>query len=67
MRVTKISPFSGKENTLDIPVTPEQLTAWQNGAMIQTAMPHLSADHREFLLNGITAEEWDDTFSEEPK
>lgn len=62
MRITKTSPFTGKENTRDIPVTPEQIAAWQSGVLIQNAMPNISADDREFLMTGITPEEWDDMF-----
>jgi len=63
MTVTKTSPFSGKTNTLDIDVTEEQIAAWQGGELIQRAMPNLTPDEREFLMTGITAEEWEDTFS----
>lgn len=42
-----------------------QWDAWQNGAHIQNAMPELTADEREFLLTGMTPEEWDATFGEE--
>jgi hypothetical protein len=27
--------------------------------MIQSVVPHLCADHREFLMSGITPTEWD--------
>lgn len=62
MLFTRTSPFSGNENTRDIPVTPAQIKLWQNGVLIQDAMPHLSADDREFLMTGITPEEWDELF-----
>ena len=65
MKITRKSPFTGKETTLDIPVTQAQLTAWENGELIQNAMPNLSADHREFIKTGITPQEWNDTFGEE--
>ena len=29
-------------------------------------MPHLSADDREFLMTGVTPEEWDATFNPTP-
>lgn len=65
MLITKTSMMTGKLHTLDIPVTEEQLKRWQNGEVIQRAMPDLSVEDREFLLTGSTAEEWKDTFSEE--
>lgn len=63
MLITRISPFSGNTITLDIPVTQAQLDAWASGSLIQDAMPNLSADEREFIMTGITAQEWDDMFS----
>ncbi len=40
-------------------VTEEQYRNWQSGTLIQNAMPHLSPDQREFLMTGITPEEWE--------
>ena len=62
MRITRTSMVSGIERTLDLPVTEEQFAAWKSGTLIQRAMPNLSADEREFIMTGITDEEWDDTF-----
>lgn len=58
MQITRKSPFTGKVNTLEIDVTPDQIAAWQGGALIQNAMPHLSPDEREFIMTGITPDEW---------
>jgi hypothetical protein len=41
------------------------LTKWQRGAMIQNAFADLNADQREFLMTGITPEEWASMFGEE--
>lgn len=65
MIIERTSPISGKTNRMVIDVTQEQIDAWQSGTVIQRAMPHLSADEREFILTGITAEEWDEMFGEE--
>lgn len=66
MKISKKSPFSGKVNEREIDVTPELLERWQNGGgAIQTLMPHLSPDDREFLMTGITPEEWAETFGDE--
>ena len=62
MMITRTSPVSGITRTLDINVTESQLAAWQAGTLIQKAMPHLSADDREFIKTGITSEEWDKLF-----
>ena len=50
--------FSGVTRTLDLPVTEEQIEDWNTGTLIQEAMPQLSADDREFVMTGVTAEEW---------
>lgn len=64
MIITRVSPFSGKVNSKEIPVTKEQLARWDAGELIQNAMPNISADDREFIMTGITSEEWKATFGE---
>jgi len=49
-------------NTRNIQVSQFELREWKNGALIQDAMPNISADDREFLMTGITPEEWEDLF-----
>ena len=67
MRVTKRSIISGKESTIDLPVTWEQVARWQQGTPVQDAFPHLTSDQREFLLTGITPEEWKQSFGDDPE
>ena len=62
MIIKRRNPFNGKINEIDIPVTKEQLIAWENGTLIQHAMPNVSADHREFIMTGITPEQWVEMF-----
>lgn len=65
MKITKTSPFTGKETTLEIPgLTEQMLSDWKGGMLIQKAMPGISAEHREFLMTGITPEEWDALFED---
>lgn len=68
MRVTRTSLFTRKVHTLEIDVTPEQLAEIDLGPsgrrFIQDICPHLSADDREFLMTGVTAEEWAEAFPE---
>jgi hypothetical protein len=59
MLITKTSMISGIERTMDIPVTQEQLDSWNQGMLIQEAMPNLTPDEREFIKTGITNDEWD--------
>jgi hypothetical protein len=49
---------------MTIPVTQAQLDDWDSGTLIQDAMPHLSADEREFIMTGITEDEWERLFPE---
>tara|TARA_R110000803_G_scaffold206194_2_gene273301 strand:+ start:144 stop:356 length:213 start_codon:yes stop_codon:yes gene_type:complete len=63
MLIRRKSPISGEINTLDLPVTPEQIKVWKGGMVIQRAMPDLNASEREFVMTGITESEWDDMFA----
>lgn len=62
MIISRISPFSGKEHTMEINITKEQYDAWLMGTNIQTAMFNISPEEREFIMTGITPKEWNDTF-----
>lgn len=64
MRIKRKSPFSGKVHEMDLPVTDEQLTRWAAGELAQRVWPNLSPGQREFIMTGITPEEWDETFKE---
>lgn len=65
MKITRTSVVSGVTRTMDLPITEEQYSAWQNGDLIQNAMPHLSVEQREFILSGTTQEEWDGMYGKE--
>ena len=62
--VTNVSNFSGKEHTIRIKARPCQFTLWNSGALIQEAFPNLTLDEREFIISGITKEEWNELFGE---
>jgi|TARA_A100000172_G_scaffold49879_1_gene31298 hypothetical protein len=64
MLITKKSLVTGNTTTKDIDVSVQQLDAWQNGLLIQDAMPQVSAPDREFIKSGITNEEWNNLFKE---
>lgn len=65
MYIKRKSVISGIERTRNIPVNPDEYMAWQSGlGSIQDLMPYLSDNDREFILSGITSEEWDEMFSE---
>ena len=63
MLIKRVSNMSGIEHEMEIDITEQQLQKWKDGMLIQHAMPALTADEREFLMTGITSEEWDSLFS----
>lgn len=59
MKITRRSLLSGKTRTMDIPVSPEQMAAYElEDLPIQVAFPELSPAEREFIKSGITQDEW---------
>jgi hypothetical protein len=62
MLIKRKSPISGDVNEIEIDVTEEEIEAWKTGTLIQVAMPRASAGEREFILSGITEEEWKEMF-----
>jgi hypothetical protein len=65
MRITKMSIISGKTTFMDLDITDAQLRRWKGGELIQNVFPHLSPDEREFLMTGITHDEWEENIAEE--
>lgn len=62
MTITRQSVLTGRTATQEIDVTQEQIDAWRGGVLIQRAMPELTPDEREFIMSGITKDEWDTVF-----
>lgn len=58
MKITRKSMLTGVTRTIDMPITEQQYDDWVDGALIQNVMPHLTVGEREFLISGITDEEW---------
>jgi len=48
--------------TAQIPVLGPDYDRWQNGELIQNAMPYLSADDREVLISGVCGTCFDNMF-----
>ena len=53
MKILRTCPLTGKQNVREIDVTRTQLNAWRSGINLQDAMPHLSAEDRDFIKLGI--------------
>lgn len=66
MQITNISQLSGKETTMELDITPEQLERFynrrENGEYVQTIFPNLTPAEREFILTGISPIEWEKIF-----
>ena len=48
MMVTRLSPISGKKNTMQLNITGQELIDWEKGGLIQDIFPHLTPEEREF-------------------
>ena len=66
MQITNISQLSGKETTMELDITPEQLERFynrrENGEYVQTIFPNLTPAEREFILTGVSPIEWEQIF-----
>ena len=67
IQVTRQSVLTRKMNTMELPISQEHLDIYDNvgDILVQDAFPNLNAEQREFLLSGITPQEWKDTFGED--
>ena len=65
MLIERVSQLSGIPRILDLPITQEQLMAYERGALLQEAFPNLCPSDREFIKSGITDEEWQSIFGED--
>ena len=67
MIISRVSPFTGKVNTMDLPITEEQIARWKGGAYAQDVWPDLTPSQREFLISGCTDEDWETYMTESLK
>ena len=64
MLVVRRSPFDNVYREIDLPTwTQEKENLWRNGELIQDVAPELSLDEREFIMTGITPEQWDNAIA----
>ena len=48
---------------VDVPVVSSEFDAWQNGELIQNAMPDLNTDDREMLISKTCPKCWNELFT----
>jgi uncharacterized protein (DUF779 family) len=65
MILSKKSIISGKVHKMELDITEEQYFSWKNGELVQNVFPHLNSEEREFIVSGITPQEWKELFGEE--
>jgi len=53
------------ERAKELLVPQHQIDSWVMGEIIQRAMPQLSTDDREYIITGLSSEEWDRLFGGE--
>ena len=59
MNITRTSMLTSVTRTLFVEgLTQNMLDRWEAGELIQDVMPDISPDIREFLMTGISPEEW---------
>lgn len=67
MQITRTSILTGITRTLEIDCTEDQLKSWMIGEdLIQNIMPNLTPNEREFIMTGVTEEEWESSFDDKP-
>ena len=65
MLIRRKSVVSGTIRSRNIPVNPEDFLAWENNlGSIEDLMPYLNDVDREFILSGMTPDEWKEAFVE---
>ena len=65
MLITRTSPLTGQDTTLDLPVTQQQLDEYYSrprNRLVQEIFANLTAPQREFIMTGYTADDWEELF-----
>lgn len=65
MIISRTCPLTGMLIEMDLPVTEEQMQRYNRGELAQRVFPNLSADEREFIISGATADVWDVMFPDQ--
>lgn len=67
--VRKMSRMTGNINDMEFDMTAkeynERIKKYNAGALVQDVFPDCTADQREFIVTGMTPQEWADLFPDE--
>ena len=64
--IIDLTDINGKQKRQTMTLLVADLVSWGKGEkLIQNALPYLTVAEREFLMTGLTQEEWDDIFGED--
>lgn len=58
-------PYRNEMREMKVTATPEQMQAYLGQrpcVLIQDALPDATADEREFIISGVTPQEWEKLF-----
>ena len=60
IKVTRQSVITRQMNTMELPISQEHLDIYDTvgDILVQDAFPNLDKGQREFLISGITPDEW---------
>ena len=60
IQVTRQSVLTRQMNTMELPISQEHLDIYDTvgDILVQDAFPNLDKEQREFLISGITPDEW---------
>ena len=60
IQVTRKSVLTRQMNTMELPISQEHLDIYDTvgDILVQDAFPNLDKEQREFLISGITPDEW---------
>lgn len=62
MLIIKRNRMTGKDNQMELDITPEQIQRYEQGAFVQDAFPNLTPTEREFIITGMSAAEQKEIF-----
>ena len=66
MLITKKSMLTGDVHSKDINVTRDQLNRYEGGELFKDVFNNLTPSERDFIIAGVTSDEWDTALKNSP-